>query len=275
MQFTKKPISLAVANLKGGVGKTTTVASLAYILGQKGYKVLAVDTDSQCNLTSLYKQDPDHIDKSIYEIMMEEANVNECIIKDLETNVDLLPGSPSASTLDMKLAAKLRKESLIDTAVKALEKEYDFIIYDTAPALNLLTMNVFITSDEIIIPAEADVFSLKAIYSMKETIDEVRKYHTLGILGILLTRVERLSGDKQIMDNSEQLAEIFETKTFKNYIKAQKNVKASRLESTNVVKYSEENRRKGHNDAGQDYERFADEMLKNLEVKYGNSTEQN
>lgn len=275
MQFIKKPISLVVANLKGGVGKTTTVASLAYILGKKGYKVLAVDTDSQCNLTSLYRQDPDKIEKSINEIMLEEADINDCIIEDLEKNVDLLPGSPLASRLDMRLASKFRNESIIDQAVKNLKKDYDFIIYDTAPALNLLTMNVFITSDEIIIPAEADVFSIKAIYSMKETIEEVRKYHTLGILGILLTRVERLSGDKQITDNSGELAEIFKTKTFSNHIKAQKNVKASRLEATNVVKYSEENRRKGHNDAGQDYEKFADELLEELEAKYGSTAKQN
>lgn len=271
LQFNKKPISLVVANLKGGVGKTTTVASLAYILGQKGYKVLTVDTDSQCNLTSLYKQNPDEINDSINEIMLENADINKCIIKNLEPNVDLLPGSPSASMLDMKLASKFRNESILDQAIKNLKDEYDFIIYDTAPALNLLTMNVFITSDQIIIPAEADVFSLKAIFSMKEIIDEVRKYHKLGILGILLTRVERLSGDKQIMENSEQLAEIFETKTFKNYIKAQKNVKASRLESTNVVKYSAANRRKGHGDAGQDYEKFTDEMLKEIEKQYGNT----
>lgn len=268
MHNFKKQIRIVCANLKGGVGKTTTASAIAYVLGQKGYKTLAVDTDSQCNLTSLYGFNPDDIDNSIYEIMMKTKNINDCIIKDVDPNVDLLPGSPYITKLEVALASQFRKEDILNSSLDDLKQKYDFIIFDTAPALNTMTSNVFMASDQIIIPSEPDIFSLKAINSMNDTINEIRTIHPLNIIGILLTRVERLSGDKIIMKNSKQLAEILNTKTFLTYIRAQKNVKESRICSMNVVKYSEENRRKGYEDAGSDYEKFVNELLKELKEIY-------
>lgn len=264
MHKFEKTIRLVCANLKGGVGKTTTVAAVAYLLGQKGYKVLVVDTDSQCNLTSLFGLNSDNIDKSLYEVMLEQEDINDCIIENVEKNTDLLPGSTYVTKLEMMLASKFRKEYILDTAFSKLKKNYDFIICDTAPALNNMTTNVFLASDQIVIPSEADIFSLKGIDLMNDTITAIRSIHPINIIGILLTRVERLSGDKIIMKNSAQLAEMLHTKTFYTYIRAQKNVKESRISSTNVVKYSEENRRKGNEDAGSDYEKFTAELLKNL-----------
>ena len=267
--LNKKPIGIAVTNLKGGVGKTTTVAGISFLLGEKGYKVLVIDTDSQCNLTSLFNQDAEKIEKSINEVMLKEENINNCIIENVEENVDLLPGSPYVASLEMKLFSQLRRASILEKAIKKLNKKYDFIICDTAPALNNMTMNVFIASDEIIIPSEADIFSMKAIDSMNDTIRAVQEIHDINILGILLTRVERISGDKIMMENSKKLAEILNTKIYNTYIRAQKNVKESRIFSTNVVKYSRENRRKGREDAGNDYEKFTEELLKDLEERYG------
>ena len=257
---------ITFANLKGGVGKSTSSAALAYILGQLGFKVLAVDTDSQCNLTTLFDRNPEEIDLSINEIMLEKNDINECIIPDVEENVDLIASSPALSILDMKIVSQFRREFILEDAFKKLNKKYDFIIFDTPPALNITTLNVFICSDAIIVPSEADILSLKAIDSLNDAVRMMSKVHDIKILGILLTRVERLRGDRIMMENSLKLGELLNTKVFNTYIRAQKNVKESRLNNTNVVKYSIENRRKDKEDAGLDYERFAEELLNDLGV---------
>lgn len=258
---------ITFANLKGGVGKSTSSAALAYILGQLGFKVLAVDTDSQCNLTTLFDRNAENIDLSINEIMLEKNDINECIIPEVEKNVDLLPSSPALSILDMKIVSQFRREFILEDAFKNLKKHYDFVIFDTPPALNITTLNVFICSDAIVVPSEADILSLKAIDSLNDAVRMMSKVHDIKILGILLTRVERLRGDKIMMENSLKLAELLNTKVFNSYIRAQKNVKESRLNNTNVVKYSNENRRKDTMDAGLDYENFARELLNDLGVK--------
>lgn len=265
----KKPFVITFSNQKGGVAKTTSSAALAYILGSRGYKVLAVDTDSQCNMTALFGQNAEDIEYSLNEVMLGIADINKVIIKNVEPNVDLIPASPYLSTLEMKIINAFQRESILANALKGLQGDYDFIVFDTAPALGIMTVNVYMASDGVVVPSEADFLSFKSIASLNDTLREVKRVHDIKLLGILFTRVERLKGDKTLMQNSDRLASALQTKVYEVYIRAQKNVKESRLEYTNVVKYSEQNRRKGREDAGTDYEKFADELLCDLGVLGG------
>lgn len=261
---------IGVLNQKGGVAKTTTAGAIGYYLAKHGYKTLLVDTDAQANLSMLNNIDVESDNKGFYDVMMSLCGINNAILPTNYEKLDILAGSPMLATLDMRMSNTFRRELVFSDALSQL-KGYDFVVVDTPPALGLTTLNVLMAVDGVVIPSEADMFSLKGITCLHDTIAQVRRYRRLDIYGILLTRVERTSNDRVIADDTaRRLAELFKTRVFETRIRAQKFVKESRVRLMNVIEYSEANRRKGTKDVGTDYEEFVEELLKILEESYGN-----
>ena len=176
---------VAVANRKGGVGKSTTAAALMAGLSLKGYKVLAVDLDGQRNLTRSIGAEPEG--KSIMGVLMDEIEPREAIQK--TSSGFIIPSSKALSGADVVITQKGKDVRLRD-ALSKLEEDFDFCIIDCPPALGILTVNALCAADCVIIPAQADIFSLDGIEDMEELIRPVRERRNerLTVQGVLLTR---------------------------------------------------------------------------------------
>ena len=224
---------IAIINQKGGVAKTTTTGALAAGLKIRGNNVLAIDLDSQGNLSYAMKAENNNL--SSYSLLSGQAPIKD-IIQHTEVG-NIVPASPLLSRTDIELDMvgkeyKL-KEALFDVV-------YDFILIDTPPALSILTVNALAAADEVIIPAQADVFSLQGIGQLYNTIDTVKKYcnPNLSVAGILLTRFNQravLSNHIQkLLDNATSS---METILFKTYIRTAISVQESQYKRENLAEY--------------------------------------
>ena len=177
---------ISVINQKGGVGKSTTAQALSSGLHlKKNKKILLVDFDPQCNTT--YSTQIDDSQPSIYEALTSNVDINEIIQRTKQ--YDFIPAGRLLTNLDMEFSTT-GKEYKLKEILDPLKEKYHYIIIDTPPTLGLLTVNALTTSDSVIIPAQADIYSLQGIGQLYETIKTVKEYcnQNLKIHGILLTR---------------------------------------------------------------------------------------
>lgn len=270
---------ISVLNQKGGVAKTTTAAALAFAFAEKGYKTLVVDTDAQSNLTESFSFTADEVpedsgmvqvEDSIYEVLLGNAKLKDAIYQTKYENLHICPAVPEMADIELQLSGRIQREAILKMALEEVESDYDFVIIDTPPALGIMTVNVMVASNYIVIPAEAEKYSVRGIAKLADTLEEIKKYYKgVKILGILLTRFENISNDKNIAEYSENMAEALDTVIFSTKIRAQKFVKESRLVSQNIIEYARENRRTGKEDAGSDYEKFANEVLEQIKKVEG------
>ena len=143
---------IAIANQKGGVGKTTTAINLSACLAEAGQRVLAVDFDPQGNATSGLGFEKGYMSKTVYELLMGECEINECVIKEVQKNLDILPSDVDLSGAEIELLDQSDKESKLRKELEKVEKDYDFIIVDCPPSLNLLTINALTAADTVLVP---------------------------------------------------------------------------------------------------------------------------
>ena len=202
----------SIANHKGGVGKTTTTASVGSILASTGYKVLVIDLDPQANLTvSLLKQEPED---SIYYALTGKEDVLPIV--SITENLSIVPSSLQLATAEMELTAAISRERILAGLLDPIKEQYDFILIDCPPSLGLLTLNAFTASTEIIIPLVAEVLPFKGLTMINRFTQQVksRLNPSVYILGILLTRWEATNLSKQIEEGlREELDDkIFDTK---------------------------------------------------------------
>lgn len=262
---------ISILNQKGGVAKTTTASALAFALAEKGFKTLVVDTDAQCNLSESFGFTADEvpegsgmveIDESIYEVLLDKASITNAIYQTKYENLHICPATPLMADIELLLSNRFKREEILAAALRSIQDEYDFVVIDTPPALGIMTLNVMISSNYIIIPAEAERYSVRGIDKLAETLKVVQgAFQGIKILGILLVRFENITNDRNIAEFSENMASALDTVVFDTKIRQQKFVKESRLIGMNIIEYARENRRAGKEDAGSDYEKFADEVL--------------
>ena len=184
---------IAIANQKGGVGKTTTARNISSALTQQGFYVLAIDLDSQGNLTASFGYDPDELDETIDKILMATNNDIELppdygIIYH-ESGVDLLPANINLASIEMQLMSAMSREHILKTYIDKIRDSYDYIIIDCSPALSILTLNALTAADSVIIPTLAQHLSAIGLTQLIQTILRVKKSlnRNLQIDGILLT----------------------------------------------------------------------------------------
>lgn len=245
---------IAFANHKGGVGKTTTTASVGSILASKGFKVLLIDLDAQANLTYSMKHLPD-VYQSIYNILVlnespEPYNVSK--------NLDLIPSSQELAMVDIQLSSVIARERVLSRALSPIKENYDFILMDCPPSLGVLTLNACTFATDIIIPLIAEVLPFKGLAMINEFISNVRECLNpeAHVSGVLITRWEKTkltSGIEQELRSSWGDL-IFKTKIRKNVTIAE-----APLESSNIIEYAP----KSYGAA--DYLSFTEELLNRLQ----------
>lgn len=206
--------TIAIMNRKGGVGKTTTAQNVARGLMQRGYKVLAIDLDSQANLTFSYRAS--EALSGTYSLLYGENEAEKLIQR--TDNGDIISASEILSAAGDDKSVKL---GALSSRLSSLSALYDYIIIDTAPSLDRLTIGALIAADSVIITAQADSYSIKAIAQIAKTIEESRKAKaSLDVMGILLTRYNpRTSHGKDLAEQAEAAAQHLGTKLFNTKIR--------------------------------------------------------
>lgn len=247
---------LAVINQKGGVGKSTTAAAIAAGLLLKGYKVLAIDLDAQGNLT--YNYGAGNSKATALGLLTGEAAAESTIQH--TASGDIIAASKALAGADAFIA-DTGKEYRLKEAIEPIKPLYDYIIIDTPPALGILTINALTAANSVIIPAQADIYSLQGIEQLNETIKPVRKYCNRGlkIEGILLTRFNARSIlSREVAELAEQLAAKLNTKLFTTRIREAIAVKEAQISQQSLYSYAPKS------NAAIDYLSFIDELLKGV-----------
>ncbi|KAA1246449.1 ParA family protein [Aquimarina sp. RZ0] len=220
---------IAIANQKGGVGKTTTSVNLAASLGVLEKKVLLIDADPQANATSGLGIDVESIEKGTYQILEHTITSKEAIIATNSPNVDMIPAHIDLVAIEIELVDKDEREYMLKKAINDLKEQYDYVLIDCAPSLGLLTLNALTASDSVIIPIQCEYFALEGLGKLLNTIKSVQKIHNqqLDIEGLLLTMYDsRLRLSNQVV---EEVQKHFNEMVFKTII--QRNIRLSEAPS--------------------------------------------
>lgn len=195
---------IAIANQKGGVGKSTTAINLSACLAEAGQKILTIDIDPQGNTTSGLGQDKNSIDHTVYEILLGEINAEECILSDIYENLSLIPANVDLAGAEIELIGLEEKEYILKQAINDIRDRYDFIIIDCPPSLNLLTINAMTTADTVLVPIQCEYYALEGLSQLMHTIDLVhdRLNPTLEIEGVVFTMYDaRTNLSLQVVEN--------------------------------------------------------------------------
>lgn len=227
---------IAVINQKGGVGKSTTAQAIGQGLTLKGYKVLFIDLDAQGNLS--YSLNAQQTNKTILEVLTGQKQAKD-IIQHTETG-DIMPSSLQLSGADLMLT-EMGKEYRLKEAIEPIKSKYDYIIIDTPPALGILTVNALTACTGVIIPAQADIYSLQGIGQLNNTINAVRKYcnNDLKLKGIVLTRYnKRAVLSRDVAELLEQTAQTLNTKLYKTHIRENISIKEAQIQKQSIYKYA-------------------------------------
>ena len=207
---------IAIANQKGGVGKTTTAINLSSCLAEAGKKVLTIDLDPQGNMTSGLGVDKSELENTVYELMLDECSIKESMTDTVVEGMKIIPSNVNLAGAEIELLGINEKEYILKNAVDYIKDDYDFIIIDCPPSLNMLTINAMTTADSVLVPIQCEYYALEGLSQLIHTIDLVqqRLNPNLSIDGVVFTMYDvRTNLSVQVVDTvkSNLEANIYET----------------------------------------------------------------
>lgn len=247
---------VAIANQKGGCGKTTTAVSLSASISSRGRSVLLVDLDAQAHATLGLGFDPGDLNKTIYEVLIKpEVKLSDVIRKTKVSGLSLAPSNILLSGSEVDMVNIIGRESILTENIRELKDTYSYIFIDCPPSLSLLTVNALTAADSVLIPVQTHYYALEGMRQLFDTIEIVRSRlnHRLSILGILLTLFDRRTRIAQ--DVMKEVRECFKTMVFKTVINT--NVRLSEAPSAGepITLYAP------HSRGARDYQDLADEVI--------------
>ncbi|MFT3983136.1 MAG: AAA family ATPase [Lachnospiraceae bacterium] len=198
---------IAIANQKGGVGKTTTAINLSAALAQKGKRILVIDSDPQGNATSGFGIDKNALDNTIYELLLGECSIQDCIIKNVFENLSVLPANVNLAAAEIEMIGVDKKEYILKQEVDWVKEDYDFIIIDCPPSLSMLTVNAMTTADSVLVPIQCEYYALEGLSQLIHTINLVKKRlnEDLDIDGVVFTMYDsRTNLSAQVVENVKE-----------------------------------------------------------------------
>jgi chromosome partitioning protein len=257
---------LAITNQKGGVGKTTTAINVAAALAANDLRVLVIDSDPQGNATTGMgaTKDPDH--PSLYQVLLGGAEIADAILHTGFEGLDLVPGDKNLVGANLELVDAPRREFRLHDKVEAARAQYDFILIDCPPALDLLTLNALIAADSVLVPIQCEFFALEGISELMDTIQRIRDSfeHSLEIEGILLTMFDdRTNLTRQVAND---LRDFFRDQVFETVIPRSIRLAEAPSHGQSILAYDVRSR------GAESYIRLAKEILEN-EQKRGQSAQ--
>ena len=246
---------VAIANQKGGVGKTTTAVNLAACVADEGCRVLLVDMDPQGNTTSGLGIDRDERELSIYEALTGDCTIDEAAVATEVEGLDIVPSTRDLAGVEIELVSHPKREFQLRSAIRDSEVDYDFVLVDCPPSLGLLTVNALCASNTVLVPIQTEYYALEGVGLLSETIELVQEYlnPSLTYEGILLTMYDaRTNLSEQVADETE---DFFGELVFETMIP--RNVRLSEAPSYGepIIEYSSSSR------GAKCYRKFAKEFL--------------
>lgn len=196
--------TIAIANQKGGVGKTTTSINLSAALAEKGKNVLVIDCDPQGNTTSGFGIEKNDLENTIYELMLGECSVHDCIIKSEINNISIIPSNVNLAAAEIELIGVEKKEFILKREIDWIKEDYDYIIIDCPPSLSMLTVNAMTTANTVIVPIQCEYYALEGLSQLIHTVNLVKERLNpeLDMEGVVFTMYDsRTNLSMQVVEN--------------------------------------------------------------------------